>query len=188
MFSHFINQRVISTLVSAVAAVVLGVTLYPVVLLLIDDKSAVSPINANQTPYTHPVGDAQQDYAKIADWHLFGKAPLATTQANPERVRIEAPKTRLKLTLLGVLASTSEDQSHAIIAEPGKPHKTYRVGDILPGDAKLFAVEPDRVILERNNRHESLLLSKPKSVTRQKDTELPMAKKIVRSLPQNLKI
>ncbi|MCP3662589.1 MAG: hypothetical protein GY696_08860 [Gammaproteobacteria bacterium] len=187
MSFHFNNKRVISTLVSAVAAVVLGVTLYPVVLLLIDDKSAVNPINANQTPYTHPVGDAQQDYAKIADWHLFGKAPLATTQEKPEKVRIEAPKTRLKLKLLGVLASSSEDQSHAIIAEPGKPHKTYRVGDTLPGDAMLLTVESDRVILKRNNRHESLLLSKPKSVTRQKDTEIPMAKKIVRSLPKNPK-
>jgi len=37
----------------------------------------------------------------------------------------------------------------------------YKVGDAIPGGATLFAVEPFRVILERNGRHESLSLPRP---------------------------
>jgi hypothetical protein len=97
-------------------------------------------------------------YKHIGHWHLFGMAPkekdLSGTRA------IDAPETSLNLTLLGVLFYPSQEESRAIIAEQGKPHKSYKVGDPLPRKATLHSIEAGRVILSRNGRHESLKLKK----------------------------
>ncbi len=96
------------------------------------------------------------DIARIADWHLFGQA-----QVRPAPVAkgpIDAPETRLSLTLRGVFASADEGRARAIIAGSGGQEKAYKPGDALPGGARLAEIYPDRVILERNGRYETLRL------------------------------
>jgi len=95
----------------------------------------------------------------IIDAHLFGTAEagrLVQTQPAPE-----APETRLNLTLKGVYA-TGDARALAIIASGGRNEEFYKVGDSIPGGARLKAVYPDRVILERNGRLETLRLPKAK--------------------------
>lgn len=94
----------------------------------------------------------------IVQAHLFG------TAAAPEVVSAaqapEAPETRLNLTLTGVYATGEGHNALAIVASGGRTEQFYRVGDSVAGGATLKAVYPDRIILERNGRLETLRLPK----------------------------
>ncbi|MDT8386158.1 MAG: type II secretion system protein GspC [Thiogranum sp.] len=95
------------------------------------------------------------DERQIAGWHLFGIAgkeqPVKTTPVN-------APETRLKLTLHGVFSSENVAQARAIVGDPRGKEQGYSVGDPLPGGARLAEIYPDRIILERSGRFETLRL------------------------------
>jgi general secretion pathway protein C len=122
-----------------------------------------------------PQGDAQIESAGVSSlpvatdpnaelirqlpgWHLMGvvvkkQAPVVANTP------IDAPDTRLKLVLRGVFASEQSGRAQAIIADPKGKEEHYAVGDQLPGNAELSEVYPDRVILQRNGRYETLRLN-----------------------------
>ncbi len=109
-----------------------------------------------------PVAASATDLNRIPGWHLFGDASALSSRAAARKEIIEAPTTPLALTLQGTfLGKSSTEESWAIISSSDNAQAMYRVGDEIPGGATLFAVEPFRVILERNGRHESLALPRP---------------------------
>jgi general secretion pathway protein C len=91
------------------------------------------------------------DIAAVVNAHLFG---VAAQSGDPS----DAPATTANLTLAGTLAGREPEQGWAIIGASGQAARVYATGASLPGGAKLFAVYPDRVILDRNGARESLLL------------------------------
>ncbi|HKJ10361.1 MAG TPA: type II secretion system protein GspC [Gammaproteobacteria bacterium] len=95
--------------------------------------------------------------APIAEWHLFGTAAHNTPTANQP---INAPETHLNLVLRGVLSSSDVAHARAIIADPHGNENYYAVGADLPGGAELIRIYPDRVILRRSGRYETLKLPK----------------------------
>lgn len=97
----------------------------------------------------------EQALASVPNWHLFGKATAARPAASGP---IDAPETRLNLTLKGVYSAEIQKDARAIIAAAGSPEKTYAIGAQIPGGAKLSEIYPDRVILERGGRYETLRL------------------------------
>jgi general secretion pathway protein C len=105
---------------------------------------------------------AQQDRDKqlirqLPGWHLMG---VVAKKAEPVKTAVpaDAPDTRLKLTLRGSLASDVPDNARAIIADAQGKDEQYSIGDTLPGNAELSEIYPDRVILMRNGRYETLRL------------------------------
>jgi len=94
----------------------------------------------------------------VVDQHMFGVAQQTKARAVTEAAPIDAPKTNLKLVLKGVFASNDPDKAMAIIADAAGKEKLYRKGGQVPGGATVHAVYPDRVILERNGRFETLYL------------------------------
>ena len=107
---------------------------------------------------------------QLPGWHLMG---VATRKQAPvvSNTPVDAPDTRLKLVLHGVFASEESGKARAIIADPRGKEEHYAIGDSLPGNAELSEVYPDRVILQRNGRYETLRLipdsrSKARPVTR----------------------
>jgi general secretion pathway protein C len=108
------------------------------------------------------------DERQIANWHLFG---VAGDEKPVEKTVVEAPETRLKLTLRGVFASEDSTGGRAIVGDPKGKEENYAVGDPLPGGAKLSEIYPDRIILERNGRFETLRL--PKEVTQSRAPNAP---------------
>jgi general secretion pathway protein C len=118
----------------------------------------------SQAVDTAPVQVAKQqpriDERQIANWHLFGEAGK---EKPVKKATIDAPETRLKLTLRGVFASddsSSASGARAIIGDPKGKEDSYAPGDPLPGGAKLSEIYPDRIILERNGSFETLRLPK----------------------------
>lgn len=100
------------------------------------------------------------DYAaQIASRHLFGVAEVQKTDDQP----IDAPETQLNLKLRGLYATTNEAEGYALIASGSSEEKLYAINDRLPGNTKLKAVYPDRVILERAGRLETLNLLETKT-------------------------
>jgi general secretion pathway protein C len=91
------------------------------------------------------------DLPAIVNAHLFGIAP---DSGDPSA----APATTANLALTGTLAGREPEHGWAIIGASGQSARVYATGTSLPGGAKLFAVYPDRVILDRNGARESLML------------------------------
>lgn len=94
---------------------------------------------------------------QIPGWHLMGVVSQLAAPVK-EAAPIEAPDTRLKLVLRGAFSSDDPEHARAIIADPRGKEDQYAIGDNLPGNAELSEVHPDRVILKRNGRYETLRL------------------------------
>ena len=130
---------------------------------------------------------------QLPGWHLMGvvakkQAPVVVNTP------IDAPDTRLKLVLRGVFASEQSGKAQAIIADPKGKEEHYAVGDPLPGNAELSEVYPDRVILQRNGRYETLRLipdgaSKKGAYTRKPASKILAArhKQRIRDIRQKIK-
>ena len=91
------------------------------------------------------------DLGSIVNAHLFGVANLS---GDPNA----APATSANLALAGTLAGLDPEQGWAIIGANAQAARVYASGATLPGGTRLFAVYPDRVILDRNGTRESLAL------------------------------
>ena len=89
----------------------------------------------------------------IADLHIFGNPEVAVVEVPKE---VNAPTTRLRLELLGVMAASIPENSSAIIAPKGGSGENYRIGDVVQGRTKLAAVQQDQVILDSNGKLETL--------------------------------
>lgn len=122
-----------------------------------EEAAVTAPAPPAEAPAAANAGERAHDYARIADWHLLGKADEKASSPLP-KAPVDAPETRLALTLRGVLASDSPTLARAIIASARGEEKMYKVGDRLPGNAELVRILPDRVILRRGGRHETLHL------------------------------
>src|SRR5882672_8825582 len=91
--------------------------------------------------------------ADIASAHLFGEAQNTNADAN-------APQTNVQLLLSGVLAVPDPKRGLAIIGPTAAAGRLYTVGSALPGGVSLYAVYPDRVLIDRGGVIESLPLPK----------------------------
>ncbi len=94
---------------------------------------------------------AAVDLAAIVNAHLFG---VAAVSGGPGL----APATTANLVLAGTLAGHEPERGWAIIGASAQAGRVYATGSTLPGGARLVAVYPDRVILERGGLRESLSL------------------------------
>jgi len=98
------------------------------------------------------------DINAVASAGLFGRyqAPAST-----EDSLLSAPETPLNMTLIGLLADDRQQYSRALIAQ-GADEQSYAIGDDVARGVTLQAIFPDRVILSRNGRLETLRLERDK--------------------------
>ena len=106
-------------------------------------------------PVDAPSGRQSQPAQSVAAWHLFGNAQGSVDLAALAQA---APATSLNLQLRGTLNENAPEGGIAIIAEGTGPDQAYRVGDTLPGGARLDGIYAGRVLLHRNGANESLSL------------------------------
>jgi general secretion pathway protein C len=97
----------------------------------------------------------------LAQLNLFGKASSREETAAVDTRNL--PKTNLQLTLRGVMAGDGEGRTSALVQGPDQQTRSYHLGDSLPGNAKLKAVYPDRIVIDRNGHLENLFFPKPDS-------------------------
>ena len=147
-FIRGINLLLVVWIASLLAALTWGLVT-PQGSIQLDDIK-VSPLSIETDPNAQLV-------RQLPGWHLMG---VVTREQTPVVVStpIDAPDTRLKLVLHGVYVTGESGKARAIIADPKGKEEQYAVGDKLPGNAELSEVYPDRVILQRNGRYETLRL------------------------------
>ena len=102
------------------------------------------------------------DLGNILKAHLFGRAP----DDQQDRALQPTEETRLPLTLQGVFVAEPASDSAAIIARKGQAGRLYAIGDDVPGNATLRAVQAEQVILLRAGQHETLTFPKFKRFRR----------------------
>lgn len=117
--------------------------------LIIDQPVVVLP-EASQVQNQASV--LPQSYG-LAQLDIFGSPAQAPLEPQKE---IDAPKTRLRLLLMGVFVATDKAQSSAIIAEQGRNGEFFKVGDRVQGRALLSQVYEDKVILDNSGKFETL--------------------------------
>jgi general secretion pathway protein C len=120
------------------------------------DDTNVPVVSAPRSTPVKPDADRRL-IGQLPGWHLMGMATQNTATATVD-IPADAPDTRLQLTLRGVLASDEPGGARAIIADPKGKDEQYSIGDALPGNAELSEIYPDRVILKRSGRYETLRL------------------------------
>lgn len=118
---------------------------------------AVGPTVPTPPPVTLEAAPAAsaQPAQSVAAWHLFGNAAGPIDLAALAQA---APATALQLVLRGTLNEHVPEGGVAIIADANGNDRAYRVGDTLPGDARLEGIYAGRVLLSRNGVNESLSL------------------------------
>lgn len=139
----------LALITAAVMALAVIWLLVRLVWLVVDgpqvDSAPVPPV-----PEVAPSSSGSGDFA----FELFGNstAPAARVRA--------APKSRLSLRLRGVVAG---ENGYAIISESGGSDEVYRVGDDLPGGARIESIESRRVLIDHNGRTEALEIDEDRS-------------------------
>jgi len=128
---------------------------------LLSPEEAVGQIETVTETAAVPVSPDRQLISQMPAWHLMGVAKQGN-QPVQTNTPLEAPETKLKLILKGALASNNPEHARAIIADPRGKEEQYAVGEKLPGNAELSEIHPDRIILKRNGRFETLRLPKDK--------------------------
>ena len=114
-----------------------------------------APIAFGAASVAAPTSDSgKQDLSLYLNSNPFG----ASRRGENDPVRLDSLKeTRLDLVLVGCFPRFHDPaKSVAMISSNRRSSKSYRVGDILEGFAKLVAIHGDSVELERNGKREVL--------------------------------
>jgi len=121
-------------------------------------KTSISA--ANQAAGTNkPARKTSKDTRQVASLYVFGKAKNKAKSTLPVE---KAPVTRLKLTLIGIIAADEGGISRAIIRIDNKQTAIFSVGDALPtGNAEVYEIQPGQILLMRNGKLESLAIERP---------------------------
>lgn len=119
------------------------------------DQTAVAAWSPSGT--SRQLSQSNFDVTNLQQGAIFGRyTEQVAIPVTP--VKVDAPKTRLNLVLVGVVASSEPSQSLAVIANRGQ-QSTYGLNEVIEGTrVKLKAVLPDRVIIDNSGRNETLML------------------------------
>ncbi len=147
--------------VNTVLVVLLAGSLAQLTLAILSGRlaPAVRPAPAPGSSAAKPANlIGQADYAAIAAWHLFGRVETSQpVEAPPPVISI----TPLNLRLVGVFfVERGDGRALALIAEGNGLERGYRIGDLLPGGARLERIQRDHVVVSRQGRQEVLNLPK----------------------------
>lgn len=134
-----------------------GLLVAQLVWMLVPSPESPAPPPVEATQGAAPGG--VMDLNAVVSLPLFGVRTIKSADSVP----LEAPDTHLNLTLTGILAASEPSLARALIKDASGKQRSYGVDDDVPGGAKISAIYPDRVIMLRNGRYETLRLEPNKT-------------------------
>ncbi|CDH44362.1 putative General secretion pathway protein C [Candidatus Contendobacter odensis Run_B_J11] len=145
-----------AVLVIALARALAGLTLAFLVGSSVPTAAVTAPVVESSA--SAGINPTPTDYTAIVAWHLFGRLEAGRPVEAPPA---PLPVTPLNLRLVGVFfIERGGDRALALIADGSGPERGYRIGEPLPGGARLERVQRDHVVVSRNGRQEVLNLPK----------------------------
>ena len=177
---------VVVRVVNVVLVILLAGSLAQLTLTFLSGRfsPAVRPVPAGSTFAAEPVGSVGQvDYTTIAAWHLFGQKKASQPVVVPPPI---IPATPLDLHLAGVFfIEQGDSRALALIAEGSGVERGYRIGDTLPGGARLEQIQRDHVVVSRQGRQEVLNLPKLGTTTARPLSPVPKDLPPVEPMPES---
>jgi len=154
--------RVAVAVVNALLVIALAYSLAALTVAMLTSRASSLTGLTSPPPGTVAIDGATRrqpaDVAAIRAWHLFGKLETSRPVTAPPVV---IPATPLNLRLVGIFfAERGGPWALALIADGSSLERGYRVGDELPGGARLERIERDQAVVSRNGREELLKLPK----------------------------
>jgi general secretion pathway protein C len=135
--------------------------------LVVDLAGASTVVARSSSPGAPSAMRKVVDIPSILRANLFGQSPTAAGT--------DAPVTTMNLKLVLVFAANDEKLGLAAIGSGTEEVKVYKVGDAVPGGARLHAVYVDRVLLDRGGSIEALLVPPRSGAAQGPATALPVA-------------
>ncbi len=111
----------------------------------------------------------QLNTTQLQQQNLFGKKAVAKQSTKMVGAPDAIPKTRLNLTLVGVVAATDPKRSSAIIASRGSQDSYFVGSSIANTGAKISRIFQDRILLDVNGIEQTLMLDGVENIDRQRD-------------------
>lgn len=149
--------RHLRPLILALLVVLIGWQLARLTLLLLPKTTEHGRWQPPPVSNTQTASSQHIDLQQLKRANLFGKAEIAKPAVKPARI-VNAPVTRLRLKLTGVVASSNPKTAAAIIESSGK-QATYGIDEKIEGtQAILKQVEADRVVIANRGILETLML------------------------------
>lgn len=110
---------------------------------------------------------SQINTRQLQQLHLFGEKAQEAKAVVQETTIDNAPKTRLNLKLVGVVASTDPQHSSVIIDNKGRQGSYFINSKIDGTSAVINKIYQDRIILEVNGSYQTLMLDGVESFDKQ---------------------
>lgn len=115
-----------------------------------------NPLKSMQQDSIEQVNLKTSDLQKSLKVDVFGKyipKQLADINIKPSVLDVH---------LLGVMYSADKQSSKVLLKFANGTEKTFKIGDLIPGGAKIIHILPDGVIIKRDNTLERINLPKNK--------------------------
>ncbi len=135
--------RVLGAFFVFASFVLLGLLLLPPVLPAVSSLSLTEDRWKLEPLY---VPDVRAQLAVVSAVRLWGSGPALPPTAVIEEAALSPPDWRIA----GVYVVA--DRPVAMISTPGKPDQALKLGDTLPGGARILAIFPDRIAIALNGR------------------------------------
>jgi general secretion pathway protein C len=176
------HQKIANMIGTILVAWILSALVCSFIGLFLPTPSVVTPARASENNSNAQNFDPQQRdiafYMPICERNLFDSAKQSTCDNRPAfaATQDEAPqvdpnadpvKSSINAKLLGTMVSTNDKYSFATVTENGKKEpENYRIGDLLAGIAKIYAIERNRVYFTNSGRKEYLEVDRLPSIYR----------------------
>ncbi|WP_243834657.1 type II secretion system protein GspC [Psychromonas algarum] len=123
---------------------------------------SVYPVEDSAYVWNPPARTATNNSSKLStqqlqNQHLFGEAqaaPKVVQNQTPE----DAPKTKLNITLVGIVAASNPNLSSVIIEYRGQQDSYFIDSDITGTNAKVSEIYDDRIIIDVKGEKQTLVL------------------------------
>jgi len=147
---------------TAVLAIIMTLFAYQLALLtwsLLPEKNPVllwKPVTGNNQENSTKINTE-----RLQQQHLFGEKQIATKPVVEQTVVASvtsAPKTRLKLTLVGIVAASTPQNSSVIIDRKGTQNSYFIDSEIDGTSAVITHIYQDRIILDVKGSMQTLML------------------------------
>ena len=148
--------------------------------LALDDPRNFAPAANAAPPAVTVASKTPPDYDEIAGWHLFGEASTESSVADNPVVDAPAgeapenlPPSPVALQVTGTVISSTGAGARAVIMDGAGRQSENAIGDRLPGNIELHAIERTRVVIRRNGVLEAIALPQPDELVAKHEARAP---------------